>query len=62
MCISMLQLSKIPHQMWCDYPFSQRNRTTERMVGVGAGGDRKVRGGGEGVGKFEKGGLALYGV
>ena len=48
--------------MWCDYPFSQRNRTTERMVGVGAEGDRKVRRGGQGVGKFEKGGLALYGV
>ena len=36
--------------MWCDYLFSQRNRTTERMVGVGAGGDREVRGAGGGEG------------
>ena len=32
--------------MWCDHPFSQRNRTTERRVEVGVGGDREV--GGEG--------------
>ena len=31
--------------MWRDHPFSQRNRTTEKTVGVGFGGDRKVRGG-----------------
>ena len=29
------------HQMWCEHPFSQRNRTTERTVGVRVGGDRK---------------------
>ena len=25
--------------MWCDHPFSQRNKITERAVGVWAGGD-----------------------
>ena len=32
--------------MWCDHPFNQRNRTTERTVGVGVGvgGDREVGG------------------
>ena len=25
------------HQMWCDDPFSQKNKTTERAMGVGAG-------------------------
>ena len=28
--------------MWCDHPFSQRNRTAERTVGVEVGRDRKV--------------------
>ena len=28
--------------MWRDHPFSQKNRTTERTVGVGVGGDREV--------------------
>ena len=28
--------------MWHDTPFSQRNRTTERTVGVEVGGDREV--------------------
>ena len=51
---SILSLGKIAHQMWRDHPFSQRNRTTERTVGVGLGGDRKV--GGRGWTKFEKGG------
>ena len=32
------------------HPFSQRNITTERTVGVGFGGDRKVEGGGGGGG------------
>ena len=45
MCICA-SLSKIAHQVWCDHPFSQRNRTIERTVGVGVGGDREVRGGG----------------
>ena len=48
MCRSILSLSKIAHQMWHDHPFSQRNRTTERSVGVRVGGDREI-GGGEGV-------------
>ena len=38
--------------MWRDHPFSQRNRATEKTVGVGFGGDRKVGGGWT---KFEKG-------
>ena len=42
MCRSILSLSKIAHQMWCDYSFSQRNRTTERTVGVEVRGDREV--------------------
>ena len=29
----LLSLSKIAHQMWCDHPFSQRNKTTKRTVG-----------------------------
>ena len=42
--------------MWHDHPFSQRNRTTERSVGLQVGGDREM-GGGEGVGQnLEKGG------
>ena len=28
--------------MWHDHPLSQRNRTTERTVKVGVGGDREV--------------------
>ena len=55
MCII---LSKIAHQMWCDHPFSQRNRTTERTAGMGVLGDREV---GEGWTKFEKGGLGNTG-
>ena len=30
--------------MWHDHPFSQRNGTTERRVGVGVGGDIEVGG------------------
>ena len=41
---SILSLSKIAHQMCCDHPFSQRNRKTERTVGVGVGGDKEVWG------------------
>ena len=42
--------------MWHYHPFSQRNRTTERVVGVGVGvgGNRKEDGGG-GLDKTEKG-------
>ena len=43
MCRSIIKLSKTAHQMWCDHPFSQRNNTTERAVGVGFGGDRGLR-------------------
>ena len=43
---SVLSLHKIAHQMWCDYPFSQRKRTAERTVGVRVEGDRVVGGGG----------------
>ena len=32
--------------MWRDHPLSQRNRPTERTVGVGVGGDREVKEGG----------------
>ena len=54
MCRSMLSLSKIAHQMWRHHPFSQRNTTPERTVGVEVGGDREV--GEKGLDKFEKGG------
>ena len=38
--------------MWYNHPFGQRNKTTERAVGVGVGSDR-----GEGVGQnLKKGG------
>ena len=43
--------------MWCDHPFNQRNKTTEKVVGVGFGGDRE---GGGGWTKFEKGGGRQY--
>ena len=32
--------------MWRDHPFSQKNRTTERTVGVEVGGDREMGWGG----------------
>ena len=41
MCRSIILLSKIPHQMWRDHPLSQENKTTERAVGVGIGGNRE---------------------
>ena len=31
---SILSLSKIAHQMWCDHQFSQRNKATERTGGA----------------------------
>ena len=37
--------------MWRDHPFSQRNKTTERAVGVGVGGNKEEGGGGGGVGQ-----------
>ena len=45
--------------MWRDHPFSQKNRTIERTVRVGDGGDREVCvyvGGGT---KFEKRGFKI---
>ena len=47
--------------MWCNHPFSQRNKTIERAVGVVVGEDRKGRkkggGGGGGDGQnLKKGG------
>ena len=48
--------------MWRDHPFSQKNRTIERTVRVGDGGDREVCvyvGGGT---KFEKRGFKIYEV
>ena len=46
-------LSKIAHQMWHSYPFSQRNRTKERTegLGVGEGWEVVVLVGGGGVGQ-----------
>ena len=35
MCRSIMSLSNIAHQMWHNHPFSQRNKTTERAVGLG---------------------------
>ena len=29
------------HQIWYDHPFSQRNKTAERAVGMGVGDDRE---------------------
>ena len=37
--------------MWHDHPFSQRNKTTERALGLWVGGNRKG-----GWTQFEKGG------
>ena len=49
--------------MWRDHPFSQKNRTIERTVRVGDGGDREVcvyvGGGGGGGTKFEKRGFKI---
>ena len=32
---SIISLSKIAYQMWCDHSFGQRNKTTERAMGGG---------------------------
>ena len=34
--------------MWCDHPFSQRSKTTERAVGVGVEQNLKKKEGGGG--------------
>ena len=54
MCRSVLSLIKIAHQLWTDNTFSQRDKTTERTVGVEVGVDNKVGRGGEGWTKSEK--------
>ena len=56
MCRSILSLSKIAHQLWRDLPFSQRNKTTERTIGVEIRGDREM-----GKRIFEKGGKQYRG-
>ena len=38
--------------MWRNHPFSQRNKTTERELGMGVGGGREIGGG---VDKIKKG-------
>ena len=60
MCRSII-LSKIAHQTWYNCPFSQRNKTTERAVGVGVGGCREVRGGGGDGPNFKKREYTLWG-
>ena len=55
MCTSMTSLGKITHQMWYNHPFSQRNKTTEWAIGMGAGGDREGWGGQS----LKKGGLVI---
>ena len=45
--------------MWRDHPFSQRNKATERAVGVEVG-DEEEGGGGGGT-KFEKKGVGNIG-
>ena len=45
----ILSLSKITYQMQRDHPLSQRNMTTEKTMGTGAGGGREVGGVGGGV-------------
>ena len=40
MCGSIMLLSKKTHQMWRDHTFCQRNKTTERVVGVGGNRER----------------------
>ena len=39
-CRTILSLRKLAHEMWHDNPFNERNKATERTVGVGFGGDR----------------------
>ena len=55
MCRSILSLSEIAHKMWRDHPFSQRNRTTERTVGLGFESDKEVGGDGGIKQNFKKG-------
>ena len=43
MCASIISLGKIKHQLRHDHPFSQRNKATERALGLDVGG----KGGGQ---------------
>ena len=43
MCRSVILSSKITHQMWCNHPFSQANKTIQRAVGVELGGNKEER-------------------
>ena len=38
MCASIISLGKIKHQLRHDHPFSQRNKATERALGLDVGG------------------------
>ena len=53
---SILSLSKIANQMWCDHPFSYRNMTTETTVKGEVGGDKEIGGSGWGGQHLKKGG------
>ena len=55
-------LNKTAHQMWHDYPFSQRNRTTERIVRVGVEGDSEWGRVGVYYTKYEKEGNQYRGL
>ena len=55
MCRSIISLSEITKQMWCNHTFSQRNKPTESAVGVGVGVGVEVTGKKGGWIKFEKG-------
>ena len=35
MCRSIISISKIAHKIWCDHPFSKRNKATKRAEGEG---------------------------
>ena len=45
--------------MWHNHPFSQRNKTTERAVGVGVGGNMEERGLGK-IWKREVGNIGVF--
>ena len=46
MCRSILSLSKMIQQLWCNHPLSQRNKTIKKVVGMEVAGDGKRGGGG----------------
>ena len=35
MCKSIVSLSKIAHQLWCDHPFGQKKQDSRKTSGVG---------------------------